>query len=120
MILPTFPLAKDDKGRKIDGPRGLSEQTYKRTDISGILYQMNYWSPGDHSDALQDVLQDNLLLYGTAKGKDVYCTQDHSIFLVKEDMRIIRIGDKIWPGWDISQEGFEPSACGFTVRRSTN
>jgi hypothetical protein len=41
------------------------------------------------------------------------------IFLVKEDMRI-RIGDKVWPGWDISQEGFEPSACGFTVRRSTN
>lgn len=99
MILPTFPLAKDDKGRKIE-PR-ISEQTYKRTDISGILHQMNYWSPGDHADALQDVLQDNLLLFGTANGKDVYCTPDHSIFLVKEDMRIIRIGDKVWPGWDI-------------------
>ncbi len=72
--------------------RGLSEQTYKRTDISGILYQMKNWSPGDHSNALQDILQDNLLLVGTAKGKDVYCTPDHSI---------IRIGDKVWPGWEI-------------------
>ena len=44
MILPTFPLPKDDKGKKIHGPRGLSEQTYKMTDVSGILNQMNYWS----------------------------------------------------------------------------
>ena len=97
MILPTFPLAKDDKG-KIQG-----EQTYKMTDVSGILYQMNYWSPGNHSNALQDILQDNLILFGTANGKDVYCTPCHSIFLVKEDMRIIRIGDKVWPGWEIEE-----------------
>ena len=32
----------------------------------------------------------------------------HSIFLVKDDM------------YGVSQEGFEPSAYGFTVRRSTN
>ena len=99
MILPTFPLPKDDKGKKIQGPRGLSEQTYKVTDVSGILYQMNYWSPGDHSNALHD----NLVLVGTVKGKDVYCTPCHSIFLVKEDMRIIRIGDKVWPGWEIEE-----------------
>ena len=99
MILPTFPLAKDDKGRKIPGARGLSEQTYKITDVSGILYQMNYWCPGDHSSALQDVL----LLYGTSNGKDVYCTPCHTIFLVKEGMRVIRIGDKVWPGWEIEE-----------------
>jgi hypothetical protein len=98
MILPTFPLPKDAKG-----PRGWSEQTYKMTDVSGILYQMNYWSPGDHSNALQNILQENLNLYGTSNGKDVYCTPCHSIFLVKEDMRIIRIGDKVWPGWEIEE-----------------
>jgi len=27
----------------------------------------------------------------------------HSIFLIKEDMRIIRIGDKVWPGWEIEE-----------------
>ena len=101
MILPTFPLPKDDKGRKIQGPRGLSEQVYKLTDISGILYQMNYWCPGDHSAALQDVLEGNLEEYGTVNGKQVYCTPCHTIFLVKEDMRIIRIQDKVWPGWEI-------------------
>ena len=101
MILPTFPLAKDDKGRKIDGPRGLSEQTYKMTDISGILYQMSYWCPGDHSVDLQSVLEGNLEEYGTANGKQVYCTPCHTIFLVKEDMRVIRIQDKVWPGWEI-------------------
>jgi hypothetical protein len=68
MILPTFPLAKDNKGRKIDG---LSERT------SALMYQMNYWSPGDHADALQDILNDNLILFGTANGKDVYCTPCH-------------------------------------------
>ena len=103
MILPTFPLAKDTKGRKVDGPRSWSEQAYKLTDVSGILYQMNDWSPGNHSNALQDILQDNIVLYGTANGKDVYCTPCHSIFLVKEDMRIIRIGDKVWPGWNIEE-----------------
>lgn len=103
MILPTFPLPKDAKGRKMDGPRGLSEQTYKLSDVSGILYQMNYWSPGDHSNALQDILQDNLILFGTSNGKDVYCTPCHSTFLVKEDMRVIRIGNKVWPGWEIEE-----------------
>ena len=101
MILPTFPLAKDDKGRKIPGPRGLSEQTYKMTDVSGILYQMNYWCPGDHSAALQSILDGNLEECGTANGKQVYCTPCQSIFLVKEDMRIIRLKDKVWPGWEI-------------------
>jgi len=103
MILPTFPLPKDAKGRKVYGPRGWSEQTYNFSDVSGILYQMNYWSPGHHSSALQDILQDNLTLFGSSNGKDVYCTPCHSIFLVKEDMRVIRIGDKVWPGWDIDE-----------------
>uniref|UniRef100_A0A6C0I043 Uncharacterized protein n=1 Tax=viral metagenome TaxID=1070528 RepID=A0A6C0I043_9ZZZZ len=94
MILPTFPFPKDAKGRKVDGPRGWSEQPYKMSDVSGILYQMNYWSPGDHAIALQDILDGNLILFGTANGKDVYCTPCHSIFLVKEDMRIIRIGHR--------------------------
>jgi hypothetical protein len=103
MILPTFPLPKDAKGRKVDGPRGWSEQTYKWSDVSSILYQMNYWSPGDHSNALHNILQDNLILFGTSNGKDVYCTLCHSIFLVKEYMRVIRIGDKVWPGWEIEE-----------------
>ena len=103
MILPTFPLPKDAQGKKMNGPRGLSEQKYKLTDVSGILYQMNYWSPGDHSNALQDILQDNIILYGTSNGKDVFCTPCHSIFLVKEDMRVIRICDKVWPGWAIEE-----------------
>lgn len=90
MILPTFPLPKDAQS-----PRGLSEQTYKITDISGILYQMNYLCLGDHSIALQHVLDGNLEEYGTANGKQVYCTPCQSIFLVKEDMRIIRLKDKV-------------------------
>jgi len=68
MILPTFPLAKDEKGRKIPGPRGISEQTYKIKDVSGILYQMNYWCPGDHSVALQTVLDGNLIECGMTNG----------------------------------------------------
>ena len=85
MILHTFPLTKDAQGRKIHGPRGLSEQTYKLTDVSGILYQMNYWCPGDHSVALQSVLEGNLEECGTANVKQVYCTPCQKIFLVKED-----------------------------------